>query len=211
MREEIERRVRALTNSGDYDGAVRAALGGFGAEIYGFIVAVLHNEDHAADVFSIVSESLWRGLPTFAWSSTFRTWAYTIARNATIRFRADVRKNERGAAPIGEFASQLAAELQTRTRTFMKTENKDHLARIRESLPADERLLLVLRLDRELSWTELAEVMRDGDVEGVPLDPETRKREAARLRKRFQLVKEKLIALGRQEGLLPPAPASNKS
>ena len=48
----------------------------------------------------------------------------------------------------------------------------------------------------------LAQMLRDDDAE--PLEGEALKREAARLRKRFQLLSEKLKELGRREGLLPP-------
>jgi RNA polymerase sigma-70 factor (ECF subfamily) len=57
----------------------------------------------------------------------------------------------------------------------------------------------VLRVDRKLAWNELAEVLHDGEG---PLDPSGIKREAARLRKRFQLLKERLVELGRREGLV---------
>jgi RNA polymerase sigma-70 factor (ECF subfamily) len=55
----------------------------------------------------------------------------------------------------------------------------------------------VLRVDRGLAWDELARVFSEQD-----LDEEALTREAARLRKRFQLVKEKLKALAEREGIV---------
>ncbi len=52
-------------------------------------------------------------------------------------------------------------------------------------------MLLILRVDRNLAWDEIALVMAD---EPETLDKEGRKRESARLRKRFQLIKERLVA-----------------
>lgn len=52
--------------------------------------------------------------------------------------------------------------------------------------PPEDRMLLVLRLDREMSWTEVARVLTD-DAADADVS-----REAARLRKRFERVKAKL-------------------
>jgi RNA polymerase sigma-70 factor (ECF subfamily) len=54
-------------------------------------------------------------------------------------------------------------------------------------------------VDRALSWNELAMIMAP---EGEPLSDQALKAESARLRKRFQLVKERLKKLAEQEGLL---------
>jgi RNA polymerase sigma-70 factor (ECF subfamily) len=67
-------------------------------------------------------------------------------------------------------------------------------------LPQEDQELLMLRVDRDLPWDALAEVLR-GDDE-IPLTPDVRKREAARLRKRFQLIKDRLREMARREGLL---------
>jgi len=61
--------------------------------------------------------------------------------------------------------------------------------------------LLMLRVDRGLSWLELAEVMFSGEA---ALGDEERKTEAARLRKRFQHAKDRLRKLAQEAGLLDP-------
>ena len=53
---------------------------------------------------------------------------------------------------------------------------------------------------RRLSWNDLAQVLHED--EGAPLEGAALTREAARLRKRFQLVKERLYEMGREAGLL---------
>jgi RNA polymerase sigma-70 factor (ECF subfamily) len=198
-RDRIEREVRALWDARDFDGAATLAVRGYGPELYGFLVALHRDEEAASEVFSILGENLWRGLPSFAWGCTLRTWAYTIARHASLRYRKVEQRRARQGAPLSEHASALVAAVRTATNAFVKTEHKDRLARIRELLPAEDQVLLVLRLDRGLSWSDLARVTLD------VVDPgeEALKRESARLRKRFQLVKDRLVELGRREGLLP--------
>jgi RNA polymerase sigma-70 factor (ECF subfamily) len=61
-------------------------------------------------------------------------------------------------------------------------------------------MLLVLRVDRGLAWEDIALTFLD-DPEAA--SEEDKKREAARLRKRFQIVKKRLGERAREVGLLP--------
>jgi hypothetical protein len=57
----------------------------------------------------------------------------------------------------------------------------------------------VLRVDRDMSWDEIAAIVEEGaDADRVKV--------AARVRKRFQAIKEKLRTLARAEGLLDEEP-----
>ena len=95
---------------------------------------------------------------------------------------------------------RLAAEVRTTTAVHMRTEVKSRVAELRDSLAPEDRELLMLRVDRNLSWMDLATVLRGED--DAPLDGEGQKREAARLRKRFQIVKDRLREMARKQGLL---------
>jgi RNA polymerase sigma-70 factor, ECF subfamily len=195
-REELEARARSLCEQGDYAGAAGAAIRGYGPEIFGLLASLHPNEDEAADVFSTFSEALWRGLPDFDWECSLRTWAYVIARNASRRCREQARRHAARHIPLSQDSAvtQAAQEVRTATLSFLRTAKRDRLAALRDALPEDDRMLLVLRIDRGLTWDDLARVLGAADA---PL-----KRESARLRKRFQLVKEKLMALAKREGLV---------
>src|SRR5687767_8830043 len=97
--------------------------------------------------------------------------------------------------------SGLIAQLRTHTLSILAEEKVSAFAALRRELPEDDQTLLVLRVDRELAWDDLARVFLD---EAEATDGEALKREAARLRKRFQLVKERLRALGEERGLIGP-------
>jgi len=86
----------------------------------------------------------------------------------------------------------VAAEVRSTTALHLKSEAKDAIARLREQLSPVEQSLLVLRVDRGLSWAEVSEVM------STPEDP-LDSRAAA---KRFQRVKDKLRTLATEAGLL---------
>jgi RNA polymerase sigma-70 factor (ECF subfamily) len=86
-------------------------------------------------------------------------------------------------------ASQLAQRVRTATALHLRTESKSGVQALREELLSDEQSLLILRIDRDLSWREVAEVL--GEAEPT-------------LRKRLERVKEKLRTLAQQRGLLGP-------
>jgi RNA polymerase sigma-70 factor (ECF subfamily) len=64
--------------------------------------------------------------------------------------------------------------------------------KVRESLDSEEQTLLILRVDKGMSWEDIPEVMR---ADGEPATP-------AALRKRFERLKEKLGRLAREQGLI---------
>jgi RNA polymerase sigma-70 factor (ECF subfamily) len=181
---------------------VTIALEGYGPELLGFLVAVQANEADASDTFSELAEAAWRGLPGFAWDSSLRTWLYAIARNIRrTRRRNDVRRERRARREGDSALDEVAQKVRTATLTFLRTEKRTRLQALRDTLPEEDRALLVLRIDRQLAWDDLARVLSDRDP-GDPLDGTALTRETARLRKRFQLVKERLRELAKKQGLL---------
>jgi RNA polymerase sigma-70 factor (ECF subfamily) len=186
----LERRIRDALARGDVDGASAEAIRGYGPELLGYLTRVLGSPADAADAFSLFSEQLWRGMRRFEGRSSVRVWAYRVAWTAAMRVADDGwrRRRERLRTSM---ASRIAAEVLTRTPGREAREH-DELQRLRGALHPDERSLLVLRIDRRLSWKEIADVMRQ---EGEPVD------EAA-LRKRFERVKKRLGELARGSGLL---------
>jgi RNA polymerase sigma-70 factor (ECF subfamily) len=75
---------------------------------------------------------------------------------------------------------------------------KDGWRSLRESLDPDDRALLVLRVDRKLPCKDIARVTLGSE------SPDAAKlvREADRLKKRFQLLKDDLRRRAREAGLL---------
>ena len=193
-REHLEEELRRRAERGEHEAVAALGLRSYGPEIYGFLVGFHRNEQDAADVFSIFSERLWRGLRGFGWECSFRTWAYAIARNTSCTYRRDAARRAKHEAPLpeGSVLCQIAEEVRSGTRSYLKTEAKQLGDRLRQSLSRDDAMLLTLRVDRRLSWNDAARILHDGDE---PLDDETLKREAARLRKRFQDIKSKLLAM----------------
>ncbi len=204
-REGFEAEIRRKCEAGQVDSAATEAIRAYGPEIFGFLVALHRDEGDASDVFSTFSENLWKGLPKFSWQCTLRAWAYTVARNASHRFRRNARRHVQGRVPLSAHSALdgVAEKVRTQTLEYLKTEQKDKFAALRETLPAEDQMLLILRVDRRLAWEELARVTLS-ERDGEPGDPDEAEiaKESARLRKRFQLVKDKLRTMGERAGLI---------
>lgn len=181
----LEASVTAHLERGDINAAATAAIRGYGPEILGYMTAVLRSEELARDALAVFSERLWRGLATFRRESSVRTWAYRLAFNAAVDCTRDAKRH-RAEALGSTFASNLAAEVRTQTATHLRTETKTAVQKLREELSLDEQTLLILRIDRQLEWDDVAEAM------GTP---------AVTLRKRFERVKEKLRGLAKGRGV----------
>jgi RNA polymerase sigma-70 factor (ECF subfamily) len=201
-RAQLERDARALCERGDHAAAATLAIKGYGPELFGFVYSMSPGEADAADAFAETAEALWRSLPTFAWQCSLRTWAYAIARNQMRhRRRGAARQRKRGANVGDAPLEQVAIAVRTETLPFLRTENRTRLQVLRDELPEEERMLLALRIDRRLAWNDIARVLAEGGEDEPPASVAVAK-EAARLRKQFQVVKDRLRARAKKEGLI---------
>lgn len=189
---EFDKRVRSLLAAGETGPAATLVLRELGPELLGFLSGVLGDTD-GDEVFSAVSERLWRSLRGFEGRCSIRTWAYVLARHEIGRFRKGMRRHEEGRVPISELQDILA--VARTTRSTMATDKGRRLAALRDALPVEDRTVLILRVDRNLSWEDIALAFADAPE---AFSEEEKKREAARLRKRFQLIKRRLVARARE-------------
>jgi RNA polymerase sigma-70 factor (ECF subfamily) len=196
----LEEQIRNLLAKGDLHGAATKAVEGYGPEVYGFLITLVRDGRDASEVFSQTCEDLWSGLGRFEGKSSLRTWLYTLARHAAARFRRSPHRRPGRRVAMSQ-VGELAERVRTGTLPYLRTEAKDRFASIRDSLDEDDRSLLVLRVDRGMSWSEIARVFSPDDSSDEMLG-----RVAARLRKRFQLVKNEIRARARQAGLLQDDP-----
>jgi RNA polymerase sigma-70 factor (ECF subfamily) len=192
-RAAVEAAIRTACEQEEWAEAATAALRSYGPELMGYLAATLPTEHDAADAFAMFSEDLWRGLPGFRWEASLRTWAYRLARNAGSRLYRSGKRREIVALPASSEFSALAVEMRTSVMLQLRARAVDRVQQLREQLDPDDRTLLVLRVDRELSWTEIARIVSEGDEDD--LDAEALARSSAALRKRFERIKARLHEL----------------
>jgi RNA polymerase sigma-70 factor, ECF subfamily len=198
----LEQEIKRHCDAGDLQAAATAALTGYGAEIFGYLMAVLRSETDAGEVFAAFSEALWKDLGRFRWQSSFRTWAYVLARHAVSRQRRDPFRCAERAVPLSRAPEvfEIADKVRTATLQYLRTEVKDRVALLREQLAPEEQSLIILRINRRMSWNEIARIMYDGGVEEP--DQAELGRQAAARRKQFQRAKERLRQLAEEQQLI---------
>lgn len=200
-RAALEAPIRADVERGALAPATTAALGLYGGELHAYLRAIVANDDLAAEAFAELCEDLWRGLRSFRWRSSLRSWLYTLARNALGKLRRDPRRRAAYHVPLSQ-APEVAAFVRTMTVEFQKTEVKAAFRALREQLAADEYELLLLRIDRRMSWKDIARILAAEPLAG---DRELTVRAAA-LRKQFERAKQRMKKLARDHGLVGSAP-----
>lgn len=206
---DIETRVRAACTVSDYSRAATLVIEGYGMELMAFLLSRTRSPADAEEVFSMFAEKLWAGLPAFEWRCTVRAWAYRIARHAASDHATAAPNRAQRNLALSQHVplSRLAAQARTTTAAFRRTSTKDRVRALRDRLEPDDQLLLVLRVDRGMEFREIAVVLAEADdvVSAAPSEgggQEALDREAARLRKRFERVKERLRELAQEAGLI---------
>ncbi len=195
---DLETQIRASCTSGDLKRAATLAIEGYGPEILRFLRARLPSAAEADDAFLQFSEDLWVGLRSFRWHASMRVWSFVLARNAATRV-GRVRRREVPLAIEPEETAALRALVRSTTAVFARTDVKDRMRQLRLELDADDQTLLILRIDRGLSWKDLAHILGETTTAASEEDII---RASARLRTRFQAAKKRLRARAEETGLL---------
>jgi RNA polymerase sigma-70 factor (ECF subfamily) len=198
--QEVEDQIRRLCRAGDYQTAATLLLERYGSEILSLLCSRLRNDGNGRDVFGMFCEDLWRALPGFEFRCSSRTWAYVLARHAELRFRAEPQRRPDRNLPLLDEVQQLVAGVRTSTSPYRRTQVQQRLRALRRRLAEQDELILLLRVDRALSWREIAHVFLPPNGAA---DDGAVQREAARLRQRYQAIKQRLRDWAEQEGLLP--------
>ncbi len=144
---------------GDAKAAAAALLSWVGEEVSGFILGAHRDRDEAADVFSLFCEDVLAGMGTYQHRGSLRAWAYAVARHASSRFRRQAARRKEVGLSHAPSADGLAQPLRTGTQSFLKTSARSLADELRGRLSQDERDLLSLRVDRKLSWSEVAQAL----------------------------------------------------
>ncbi|MFO0728980.1 MAG: sigma-70 family RNA polymerase sigma factor [Myxococcota bacterium] len=185
----MEAAIRAQVEAGALQAAVEASLAQYGAEVFGLLLVLTKEREQAKDAFADMTLSLLESLPSFRWEASLRTWMYRVAKNALVRRQSEAWQRKK--SPLGpELLSALEAVERTTTAVFLKSEVKDQVRRLRDELEVEEQALLSLRVDRQLPFEDVAEIL------GLRRD------QAPTARKRYERVVEKLRKIAEREGLL---------
>ncbi|MDH5675030.1 MAG: hypothetical protein OEZ06_23070 [Myxococcales bacterium] len=204
-RERVEAATRTARNRGDYAETTRIVFEAYGQELYSFALAQFSSEPSSADeVFSQFSEDFWVSLPRFQWRCSARAWCYKLLRNATHRHRRSPENRAGRRVPLSAvepWLRELVVATRHTTQAHLRSEVKDEVRLLRERLRPEDQDLLILRVDRNMPWRDIAHAMLPDDAEG----PAAEQRFEATLRRRFTEVKKRIRKLAIEAGLLESA------
>jgi RNA polymerase sigma-70 factor (ECF subfamily) len=117
--------------------------------VYAFVARRVGNREDAEDVTSEVFQQALAHLDRFEWrGAPFAAWLFRIAANA-VSDRWQRLARERGNTPTQDPAAPSPAELED-------VERRAALFRLVETLPADQRRVIVKRFVEERSVKEIA-------------------------------------------------------
>lgn len=123
-------------------------------EIHGFCQQFLRDSHNAADICQTVFIQVFRRIRGFQFRSTFRTWLYSVARNACLSFyRSNSRHDHAESVEVEELVSsdkQGDMELSWDMQAAMA------------KLEKRQRLILLMRFDLGLSLEEIADQLNLG-------------------------------------------------
>jgi RNA polymerase sigma-70 factor (ECF subfamily) len=154
---KLDQEVEAYLRADDIEAAAARVIGACGPAILGYLRVALGNEDAAQRAFTAFSGAVWQRLRRYRGECEIRVWTYRLAFQCAQRQRRTLRSTRSGPDRSGE--TRRRALGRTRTATVESMALAEHAELLRRELSVAEQTLLTLRLDKQLSWAEIALVL----------------------------------------------------
>ena len=132
------------------------------AKVVGTIAKMLGNESEAEDIAQQVFIRIWKARARYKPTAKFTTWLFKITRNLVFN---EVRRRKRHPAErLEREVGDHAPELEDHTTvapdsSLLEAELQDAIQEAIDSLPATQRMAVILRRYDELSYEEIGEVL----------------------------------------------------
>lgn len=120
-----------------------------------YLRTILTDEDQVFDCAQEAFLAAYRNLGRYSEKYTFRAWLYAIARNKAIDHLRKQRREVTGA-----FEENLADNLPGPEDLWLAKEESQGVAEILQVLPEHYRQVLYLRYHQDLSYEEIASVLK---------------------------------------------------
>lgn len=129
--------------------------------IFRFLVSRLNNPHDAADLTQNTFIKALRGLPKYRHEGNFKAWLFQIARNESLNF-INKRNRFSTATVDDEGVSRFENEVDETTlpadRQIAEDERKQGIRDCIAELPENEREVVSLRLDQDITFREIADL-----------------------------------------------------
>jgi RNA polymerase sigma-70 factor (ECF subfamily) len=157
--EADEARLVAASQHGDQD-AFAQLVQQHQRRVFSLVFRMLQQYEEACEVTQETFLAAWQGLPSFRGEARFSTWLYRIAYNCSLKQLEQRKRDRRLQAMINAEQSLAASQqeavdmgLETRVRQVMVQEQLSQL-------PTKYRVVLILRHLQDMSYEEMAELLK---------------------------------------------------
>ena len=133
--------------------AMEELIGLWKMPLFRFFLRSLNHHEDAEDLTQRVFIRIYRSSERYKAKAKFSTWVFTIARNLLID---EIKKRNRRPQMVFDEHIEKVGDGEDRR----SEELTEILIRHLDSLPENHRTALLLRVQRELSYREIAEVMQ---------------------------------------------------
>jgi RNA polymerase sigma-70 factor (ECF subfamily) len=131
-------------------------------QVYRVARSVLRNHEKADEATQDAFVKAYQGLGKFKGESTFKTWMYRIATNAALDLRAKEITQDKARRQAQLEAKTAVPNAPLGPRPLESLIQDERMAKLRTamaSLPEKQRITMTLRVNQELKYTEIAEVL----------------------------------------------------
>lgn len=135
--------------------AIRELLVPFERPIFQFVYRILGNRADAEDAVQECFYHAIRALPKYEDRGMFRAWLYQIARNEAL---GTIRRRSKNQVLETERGEELQDDTPGVVDQLARSERSKLLMECIESLPDAEREVVLLRLQRDITFREIAEI-----------------------------------------------------
>lgn len=125
------------------------------SRIYAYILMLVHNHNDAEDLLQETASVLWERFDEYVPEKSFAAWAVGIARNKVFNF---IRDNSRTRVQFQESIINKIAEYGKHS-VDEEPERVEAIKRCVEKLKADDRRLILVRYEHNITIKKLAELI----------------------------------------------------
>src|SRR5436305_6964355 len=158
--EQDEAQFVAASKRGDQD-AFSQLVQRYQRRIFNLVYRMLQQYEEATEITQETFLAAWQGLPSFRGDACFSTWLYRIAYNCALK-QLETRKRDRALQAALHAERALESE-DSQIRADAELDAHDQQALVQEQLshlPAKYRIVLILRHLQEMTYEEMAEILK---------------------------------------------------
>ena len=145
--------------SSSYMAALDMLVRKYQDEIVGYCTNLIGDQSLGEDIAQEVFLGAYQSMSSFRQMSSLRTWLFAIARNITIRY---LRRTNRRSSLTRQYLNEIAEKIHSNPRNeqekLLREEQILTIERGIAKLELEDRILIMMRHSKVLSYNELAEI-----------------------------------------------------